>query len=111
RHGAGGDHPAAGPARAGRSSAPDPRAAAPAPTPAGARARRRDRRRGAAVVALGCAGWGAGQLEYELVENTWLTVAADPTVFFELPLERRWEAAAGLIGVDLMHMADYSGHA
>jgi len=64
-----------------------------------------------AVVALGCAGWGAGQLEYELVENTWLTVSADPSVFFELPLEQRWEAAAGLIGVDLMHIADYSGHA
>lgn len=64
-----------------------------------------------AVVALGCAGWGAGQLEHELVENTWLTVTADPAVFFELPLEQRWEAAAGLIGVDLLHMADYSGHA
>ncbi len=64
-----------------------------------------------AVVALGCAGWGAGQLEFELVENTWLTVAADSAVVFELPLEQRWEAAAGLIGVDLMHVADYSGHA
>ncbi len=64
-----------------------------------------------AVVALGCAGWGAGQLEYELVENTWLTVTADPAVFFQLPLEQRWEAAASLIGVDLMHIADYSGHA
>ena len=40
------------------------------------------------VVALGCAGWGAGQLEYELGENSWLTVPADAELLFALPLER-----------------------
>ena len=64
-----------------------------------------------AVVALGCAGWGAGQLEYELGENTWLTAPVDPELLFELPLERRWQTAAGRIGVDLFMLADYSGHA
>jgi putative transcriptional regulator len=64
-----------------------------------------------AVVALGCASWGAGQLEYELGENTWLTVPADPELLFSLPLEARWQAAAGRIGVDLAMVADYSGHA
>jgi putative transcriptional regulator len=64
-----------------------------------------------ATVALGCAGWGAGQLEHELVENSWLTVPADAEVLFALPLEARWQAAAGRIGVDLARMADYSGHA
>ncbi|MCJ0825812.1 YqgE/AlgH family protein [Luteimonas sp. 50] len=64
-----------------------------------------------ATVALGCAGWGAGQLEHELVENSWLTVPADAEVLFVLPLEARWQAAAGRIGVDLARMADYSGHA
>ena len=64
-----------------------------------------------ATVALGCAGWGAGQLEHELVENSWLTVPADAEVLFTLPLEARWQAAAGRIGVDLARMADYSGHA
>ena len=48
-----------------------------------------------AMVALGCAGWGAGQLEFELGENTWLTAPTDPSLLFELPLERRWQTAAG----------------
>jgi putative transcriptional regulator len=64
-----------------------------------------------ATVALGCAGWGAGQLEYELTENTWLTVPADAELLFDTPLEGRWQAAAGRIGVDMMQVADYSGHA
>lgn len=64
-----------------------------------------------ATIALGCAGWGAGQLEQELGENTWLTVPADRGVLFTVPLPARWQAAASQIGVDLAHLADYSGHA
>lgn len=64
-----------------------------------------------AVVALGCAGWGAGQLEAELADNSWLTVPADDELLFDLPLEDRWQAAAGRIGVDLAHMTGYAGHA
>lgn len=64
-----------------------------------------------AIVALGCASWGAGQLEFELGENSWLTVPADSELLFSLPLEARWQAAAGRIGVDLARVADYSGHA
>lgn len=64
-----------------------------------------------ALVALGCAGWGAGQLEQELTEDSWLTAPADAEVLFSVPLEARWQAAAGLIGVDMSRMADYSGHA
>lgn len=63
------------------------------------------------VVALGCAGWGAGQLEHELTENSWLTVPADAEVLFALPLETRWQAAAGRIGVDMLQMAGYTGRA
>lgn len=64
-----------------------------------------------ALVALGCAGWGAGQLEYEVAENSWLTAPADMELLFALPLEQRWQAAAGRIGVDLFRLTDYSGHA
>jgi putative transcriptional regulator len=64
-----------------------------------------------AAVALGCAGWGAGQLEHELIENSWLTAPADPDVLFGVPLGDRWQAAAAGIGVDMSRMADYSGHA
>lgn len=63
------------------------------------------------LVALGCANWGAGQLEYELGENSWLTVPADAGLLFDTPLERRWQAAAGRIGVNMAQMPDYSGHA
>lgn len=64
-----------------------------------------------AIVALGCAGWGSGQLEHELTENDWLTAPADAELLFKLPLDARWEAAAGRIGVDFAYLADYSGHA
>lgn len=64
-----------------------------------------------ATVALGCAGWGAGQLEHELSENSWLTAPADPALLFDTPVERRWQGAAGRIGVDMSRMADYAGHA
>jgi putative transcriptional regulator len=64
------------------------------------------------VVALGCAGWDAGQLEHELaVDNSWLTAPADPELLFDTPLEQRWQAAAGRIGVDFARFADYSGRA
>ena len=63
------------------------------------------------TVALGCAGWGAGQLESELVDNSWLTAPADAELLFALPLAARWQAAAGRIGVDMSRITDYSGHA
>ena len=64
-----------------------------------------------AVVALGCAGWGAGQLEQELVDDSWLVVPASREVLFDLPLPQRGQAAAGSIGVDLVNYAGHSGHA
>lgn len=64
-----------------------------------------------AVVALGCAGWGAGQLEQELVDDSWLMVPAGRDLLFEFPLDQRWQAAAGSIGVDLINYASHSGHA
>lgn len=66
---------------------------------------------GQAVVALGCAGWGAGQLEQELVDDSWLMVPTRRDVLFDLPLPQRWQAAAGSIGVDLVNVAGHSGHA
>ena len=62
------------------------------------------------LVALGCAGWGPGQLESEIAENSWLTVPADPALLFDTPLDMRWQAAAGSIGVDMFRLTDYSGH-
>jgi putative transcriptional regulator len=64
-----------------------------------------------ALVALGYAGWGRGQLEAELGSNTWLTVPANPTIIFETPVEQRWTAALGLPGVDIRRITQYAGHA
>lgn len=65
-----------------------------------------------ALLALGYAGWDAGQLESELMENAWLTVEVkDPAILFEVPLEQRWQAAAALVGVDMSRIAPLVGHA
>ncbi|HEV2606346.1 MAG TPA: YqgE/AlgH family protein [Xanthomonadaceae bacterium] len=63
------------------------------------------------LVTLGYASWGAGQLEQELAENTWLTVPADDAIVFDTPIEQRWQAAARRLGIDLGQFAGYVGHA
>jgi putative transcriptional regulator len=63
------------------------------------------------LVALGYAGWGAGQLEAELGANAWLCVPADQAILFETPFEQRWTAAIGLLGVDIHQITTYAGHA
>lgn len=64
-----------------------------------------------AVVALGYAGWDAGQLEEEVLQNAWLTVPCDESLIFELPFEQRWQAAARLLGVDLSRISLQAGRA
>ena len=57
-----------------------------------------------ALVALGYSGWSPGQLEQELRDNHWLTAPAAEHVLFATPLEERWEAAAALVGVNLIQL-------
>jgi len=64
-----------------------------------------------AVVALGYAGWSAGQLEAEIAANAWLTVEADQAILFHTPIGARWQAAAKSLGVNLSQITDYSGRA
>src|SRR5690554_572898 len=47
------------------------------------------------LLALGFAGWEAGQLEAELGENSWLTIPADAGVLFNTPTSERWEKEIG----------------
>lgn len=63
------------------------------------------------LLALGYAGWGAGQLEREMVENAWLSGPADTRVIFDTPISERWAAAAALLGVDLALLSSDAGHA
>lgn len=63
------------------------------------------------IIALGYAGWSAGQLEQEMANNTWLSCPADEQIIFKTPTEERWKAAAKLIGIDLSLMSNDAGHA
>lgn len=63
------------------------------------------------LVSIGYAGWSPGQLEDELSRNGWLTVGADASVMFDLPIEQRYTAAIKLLGIDPMMLASEAGHA
>ena len=62
-------------------------------------------------VTLGYAGWGAGQLENELTQNAWLTVAAQENIIFDLPPQDRYQAALKLLGIDPVMLTGVAGHA
>ncbi|GGD49431.1 YqgE/AlgH family protein [Lacimicrobium alkaliphilum] len=63
------------------------------------------------LVALGYAGWSAGQLEEEIQENSWLLIEADTELLFDVPVHKKWEAAVKKLGVDIWQLAPGSGHA
>jgi putative transcriptional regulator len=63
------------------------------------------------LIALGYAGWAAGQLEQELAENSWLTLPADSEVIFSTPADQRLGAAAALLGIDMNLISGDAGHA
>lgn len=63
------------------------------------------------LMALGYAGWTAGQLEAELVDNTWLTCPADNEILFSAPAEERLMMAARRLGVDFNLLSAQAGHA
>ena len=64
-----------------------------------------------AIVSLGCAGWESGELEQELMDNYWIVAPADPKIFFDVPFENRWKAAAFLAGVDFTFLSPGTGRA
>lgn len=64
-----------------------------------------------AFVALGYAGWSAGQLEQEMKDNAWITLPIDERILFEMPLEDRWHAVWRQLGVDPVRMSHVAGHA
>ncbi|MEI8162380.1 MAG: YqgE/AlgH family protein [Betaproteobacteria bacterium] len=63
------------------------------------------------LVSLGYAGWTAGQIEWELSQNAWLTVEADVGIIFDVPPEARLPAAMQLLGVDFANLSEVAGHA
>mmetsp|Transcript_60811 Transcript_60811/g.192947 ORF Transcript_60811/g.192947 Transcript_60811/m.192947 type:complete len:189 (+) Transcript_60811:1047-1613(+) len=63
------------------------------------------------LIALGHAGWDAGQLEQELHDNAWLTVEADDEILFNTPVHAKWQAAVNKLGVDVWQLTHDVGHA
>jgi putative transcriptional regulator len=64
-----------------------------------------------AILALGYAGWSAGQLEAEMQHNGWLNVPADMALIFDEGLDSKYERAVGNLGIDLARLSTQAGHA
>jgi putative transcriptional regulator len=64
-----------------------------------------------AILALGYAGWRAGQLESEIQANGWLHCPADPDLLFDRDLDQKYERALSKIGIDPSHLVSDAGHA
>jgi putative transcriptional regulator len=63
------------------------------------------------LISLGYSSWGEGQLESELADNSWLTVAADTAVIFDTPVEKRYEQALRLLGIEPWMLSPIAGRA
>ena len=64
-----------------------------------------------AVLALGYAGWGSGQLENEILANSWLTCSADVGLIFDPDFDRKYDRALAILGVDEGTLSSDAGHA
>jgi putative transcriptional regulator len=62
------------------------------------------------LVALGYAGWGEGQLEKEMLSNSWLNTPIAKQILFNTPLNQRWNAAASQIGININQLTTQAGH-
>jgi putative transcriptional regulator len=64
-----------------------------------------------ALLALGHAAWGPGQLEREMEENSWITVPGDEALVFDLEHETKWRRALGMLRIDPILLSGRAGHA
>ena len=64
-----------------------------------------------AILALGYAGWAAGQLESEIQDNGWLHCSADADLIFGADVEKKYEQAMRKIGVNSAMLSSEAGHA
>ena len=64
-----------------------------------------------AILALGYAGWGAGQLDTEFQKNSWLNVTADESLLFEGDLGEKWSRSIAKLGIDVSLLSGDAGHA
>jgi putative transcriptional regulator len=64
-----------------------------------------------AVLALGYAGWSAGQLETEIQDNGWLHCTADKDLLFGPDVESKYDRALQKIGISIGMLSSEAGHA
>jgi putative transcriptional regulator len=64
-----------------------------------------------ALLALGYAGWGGGQLEDEIKENVWLTCDPDEALIFDTNHDKKWSHALAKLGVDPERLSAFAGRA
>lgn len=62
------------------------------------------------IITLGYAGWSGGQLEQEIVENSWLSVPADIQLVFDTADSQLWKASASQLGIDISTLTTEAGH-
>lgn len=62
------------------------------------------------LIALGYAGWGPGQLEKELAQNSWICCPFDADIVFDMPPEDRFQAATDSLGIDINLISTKIGH-
>ncbi|UAJ65181.1 YqgE/AlgH family protein [Candidatus Schneideria nysicola] len=63
------------------------------------------------LLIFGYSGWKQGQLEKEILENTWLIAPANNEILFHTPISSRWREAAKTIKIDIYNIANQIGHA
>jgi putative transcriptional regulator len=64
-----------------------------------------------ALFILGYAGWGQGQIEQELKQNTWLVVDPDQSIIFHSKADEKWDMAMNKLGFDPAMLSGQSGRA
>jgi putative transcriptional regulator len=62
------------------------------------------------LVFLGYSGWGAGEIENELMNNDWLISPAMSDIIFELPFDQRWKSAVKILGIETSQISRDVGH-
>ena len=63
------------------------------------------------IFALGYAGWGPGQIEKEILANSWMTLSADSKFLFDEEVSNKWSKAYSLLGIDPNKLSQFSGRA
>jgi putative transcriptional regulator len=63
------------------------------------------------LMALGYAGWGAGQLDEEIISNAWLNVPSDNELLWSFEDDAKWDRALGKLGISPAMLVGDAGHA